>query len=72
MVGKLIFTSDTVVLTYKLCFWSSQHDLLKSVEIVIFQCFSDDSLPFLAVHVGAQIRSFKILIALSLIKNLIS
>jgi hypothetical protein len=36
MVRKLFFTSDTVVLTYKLIFWSSQHDLPKSMEMVIF------------------------------------
>jgi hypothetical protein len=71
MNRKLIFTSGTVVLTHKLCFWNSQHDLPKSMEMVIFQCFSDDNLPFRAVHVHAQISLFKNLIALSLIKNMI-
>jgi hypothetical protein len=65
MVRKLIFVSDTVVLTYKFCFWSSQHDLPKSMEIVIFQCFSDDNLPFRVMHMCAQMSSFKNLIALS-------
>jgi hypothetical protein len=57
--------SGTVVLTPKLCFWSSQQDLPKNMEMVIFQCFSDDNLPFRAVHVHAQLSSFKNLIALS-------
>jgi hypothetical protein len=35
------------------------------MEMVIFQCFSDDNLPFCAVHVRAQITSLKKLIALS-------
>jgi hypothetical protein len=65
MARKIIFTSGTVALAHKLCFMSSQHDLPKSMDMVLSQCFSDDNLPFRAVHVRAQISSFKNLIALS-------
>jgi hypothetical protein len=34
-------TSGSVVLTYKLCFWSSQHDIPKNLKIVIYPGFSD-------------------------------
>jgi hypothetical protein len=42
MVRKLIFMSGTVILTYSLCFWSSQHDLPKNLIIVIYPGFLDD------------------------------
>jgi hypothetical protein len=42
MVRKLIFTFGTVLLTSKICFCSSKHDIPKPLKMVIYSCFLDD------------------------------